>query len=86
MNGWWIDFDGSVIASTQNSDMDSESTRFDDSFYLYWPAMYKLAIDRGKERKIWQKEGEGQISKAVQPYGDAACTRFYGSFVPYLSD
>ena len=33
-NGLWVDFDGSVIASNQNSDIDSESTRFDDSFRL----------------------------------------------------
>ena len=47
-----MDFDGSVIASTQNSDIDRESTRFDDSFCLYWPAMHKLAIGKGKEHKI----------------------------------
>ena len=44
--------------------------------------MHKLAIRKGKERKIWRQEGGGQISKGVQPYGNAACTRFYGSFVP----
>ena len=75
-----------MIASTQNSDIDSESTRLEESFYLYWPAMHKLAIGRGMEHKIWRLEGGGQISKAVQPCGDAACTRFCGSFVPYLSD
>ena len=71
-----------MIASTQNSDIDSESTRFDDSICVYWPAMHKLAIGKGKERKIRRQEGGGQISKAVQPCGDATCTRFCGSFVP----
>ena len=53
-NGWWIDLDGSVIASTQNSDIDSKSTRFDDSFCLYPADIHKLARDKGKEHKIWR--------------------------------
>ena len=71
-----------MIASSQNSDIDSESTRFDDSICLYWPAVHKLAIGKGKECKKPRQEGGGQISKAVQTCGDAACTRFCGSFVP----
>ena len=71
-----------MIASTQNSDIDSESTRFDDSFCLYWPPIHQLAIGSGKEREIWRQEGGGKISKAVQPCGDTVCTWFCGSFVP----
>ena len=38
-----------MIARAQNSNLDDESTLFNDSFCLYRPEMHILAIGSGKE-------------------------------------